>query len=255
MILLEKTDINCSSVRALLWGFLFVMIGCRESIQKTPIEVSLKHEVRLSKSDNPSNDPILVLLHGYGSNEKDLFTFVQYLPENLTLITPQAPIILYENQHAWYNINIDEGSSRYDFNEVKKAKTTILKFVQEVKSKYDLKSKKIFIGGFSQGAIMSLYLGLTEPEFIEGVIALSGHLYPEVKNEIDFKNMDELPSFFISHGRKDKVLAFSQAEAGVQYLESQNIEVDEFYYDTRHSISRDNLDDMRAWFNNQLKSD
>lgn len=258
MILREETRLFLRLLNFILWSSLLLTIGCREAKESTPIKlppvsVALNHEIRLSNSTNRSDDPILILLHGYGSNEKDLFSFSNFLPKNINVISPQAPIILQGNNFAWYDINRNEGELKYRFNEVKKAKNGLLQFMEEVKAKYNLNSDKVFIGGFSQGAIMSLYLGLTEPDKVKGVIALSGHLYPEVKNEIDFNKLDNLPSIFISHGRNDNVLSFKEAEIGVNFLESQNVNVDAFYYDSRHNISRENLNDMQSWLDGQVR--
>ena len=51
--------------------------------------------------------PLLVLLHGYGSNEADLFSFAAELPKSLHIVSLQAPHELGYNSYAWYNINFD----------------------------------------------------------------------------------------------------------------------------------------------------
>jgi len=237
----------------LLCLFVFSCLACKKTKVEAPIDVSLEYEIRLSKSADISNASVLLLLHGYGSHEKDLFSFSSFLDEDMTLIAVRAPITLQEGKYAWYNINIGQGNTKYAFEDVQKSKQHILKFIKQVKSKYNLRNQKVYLGGFSQGAIMSLYVGLTAPELIEGVVALSGHLYPEVQSEIDFSQAHKFPSIFLSHGRNDNVLSFEKAQEGVRFLESHNIAVDEYWYESKHNISKENILDMRTWLQSKMK--
>jgi len=229
------------------------MLACKESPPEKAKTVFLKHEIRHSNLDNSSTAPTLILIHGYGSNEKDLFSFSNVIDSSFNIITPRAPITLYEGQYTWYNLELEESTSKYKFENVQKAKHDILSFINEVKAKYNLDHDNLYIGGFSQGAILSLYLGLTEPEMFKGVVSLSGHLYSEVKDEIDFSQPNSFPNIFVSHGRKDVVLAFSKAEKDIQFLENNGLNIDEHWYNTSHSISRDNLNDMLDWLHESLK--
>ena len=56
-----------------------------------PKELSLVHLVRPSKEIN-AKTPLLIMLHGYGSNEEDLFSFAAELPENIFIISPEGTV-------------------------------------------------------------------------------------------------------------------------------------------------------------------
>ena len=235
--------------------FLILFLGsCKTSTPDLSTTVSLAYEMKTPK-ELSKDSPILILLHGYGSNKKDLFGFANKLNENLVVACPQAPITLQNNRYAWYNLNLNASKNRYQYEDVQLAKKEIVKFIQEIKKKYGLSKSKVFVGGFSQGAIMSLYLGLSEPELIDGVIALSGHLYPEVRKAIKHNpNLSDL-KIFMSHGKQDNVLSFEKAEEGYHYLNNHGIKVDQFWYDSKHQITSENFRDLRSWLDKQLEKD
>ncbi len=59
--------------------------------------------------------PLLIMVHGYGSNEKDLFSFSRALPDELTIISIRGDINILGAGYAWYDISIDfNGNKTYD---------------------------------------------------------------------------------------------------------------------------------------------
>lgn len=230
---------------------LFLSVSCKTSTPDPLTKVRLAYEIKTPKSPT-KNSPLLILLHGYGSNEKDLFGFADQLDDRLTVVCPRAPITLQTNRYAWYNLNLNSGETKYQFENVAKAKNEIVSFIKEIQQKHGLNNSKVIVGGFSQGAIMSSYIGLTEPEMIDGIIALSGHLYPEVRNQIKFNPALNDVAIFVSHGQQDNVLSFDQAKNGVDYLENRGLQVDEHYYQAKHQITSENFQSMKQWISNQI---
>ncbi len=227
-----------------VWLILFLvlisLLSCKQNEETKPKLYYEKHLV----SDKPNKNPTLILFHGYGSNEKDLLPLGKGLNENYNVISVRAPITLSEDKYAWYPLNLNPGKTKYQFEDVKSVKSEMVAFIKAIKQSLDLNGET-YIGGFSQGAIMSLYIGLTETDLVDGVIVLSGHLYDEMKSEIDFK--DKFPKIFLSHGYHDRVLDFGLLEKNVAYLEGNGIAIDQKYYDAAHSISQDNFEDLKAW--------
>ena len=70
------------------------------------MKLSLEYLIREPKVTLEKN-PVIVLLHGYGSNEADLFSFATELPENHYIISARAPYDMQYNSYAWYAINFD----------------------------------------------------------------------------------------------------------------------------------------------------
>jgi len=233
--------------------------SCKTNTQKVPVtneQVApptfiYHHEVRQPKvkSEHP---PVLILLHGYGSNEKDLFSFADHLDERLMVIAPRAPKTMGPNQYKWYSLNPSKTELRYDGAEVLQTSKDIMTFVDEVISNYNVDPQKVYIGGFSQGAILTLGTGLLNSEKIAGVVCLSGHLYGEFAEQIPLTQGLNGLSIFISHGRSDKVLTFPKMDRDAAYLKHKGIDVTARFYDSAHNISQENFRDMMAWLSKKL---
>ena len=73
---------------------------------------SLEYVVRQPKITT-ENPPLLILLHGYGSNEHDLFSFAEELPQELLIVSARAPYDMGNGGHAWYAINFDTSNEKF----------------------------------------------------------------------------------------------------------------------------------------------
>ena len=76
-------------------------------------------------------------MHGFGSNEGDLHSFANYLPEKYTVISIRAPYTLPTGGYAWYNINFDNDMNKFnDHNQAKNSIQINSKFLDEVFNKF-----------------------------------------------------------------------------------------------------------------------
>ena len=194
----------------LLTAFLFT--ACKQNpsrpeptqsvnqIQEIPS--SLNYRVR-KPSVASLAPPVLILLHRLGSNQNDLFSFASLLPKELLVICPQAPIMLSENKYSWYSLDRSSGGYKYNIDEVIKTTELLMRFINEVSNKYNIDKERIYIGGFSQGAITTLNTTLLHPSKIAGLVCLSGNLYPEMSELA--KPGNKLTRVFISHGEQDAI--------------------------------------------------
>ncbi len=140
----------------------------------TPAPLSLEHLIR--PNSIPSDKvPSVIMLHGYGSNEEDLFSFAAELPEELFIISLQAPYPLEPFGHAWYAINFEAPYGKWsDDEQAIASREKIVRFLDEACQAYQLDKENITLLGFSQGTVLSYAVALSYPEKIKQVIALSG---------------------------------------------------------------------------------
>ncbi len=125
--------------------------------------LSLKHIIR--KSSLTENAPLLILLHGYGSDENDLFSFAGELPEELFIISVRAPYPMQPSGNAWYAINFDAEKGKWSDNEQAiLSRDLIAKFIDEAIETYPVNKNNVSLLGFSQGSILSYAVALTYPE-------------------------------------------------------------------------------------------
>ncbi|MCV6630805.1 MAG: phospholipase, partial [Flavobacteriaceae bacterium] len=100
-------------------------------------DLSLFHLIRPSIIEE--NPPTLILLHGYGSNEEDLFSFASELPKELFVISVRAPYTLQPFGYAWYAIHFDAEDGKWsDDEQAIVSRDAIVKFIDEAQEAYGL---------------------------------------------------------------------------------------------------------------------
>ncbi|MDB0615289.1 alpha/beta hydrolase-fold protein [Tenacibaculum dicentrarchi] len=199
-----------------------------------------------------TNPPLLILLHGYGSNEEDLFSFAQELPENMLIISAQAPYTMGGNAFAWYAINFDAVKGKFsDLEQAATSVTKIADFIDEIKSKYNTNPDKTFILGFSQGAILSYALSFNYPNKVQHVIALSGYIDEKlIKNQQE--NTKITTDYYISHGTVDQVIPVDWARKAPVFLNANNLKNDYSEYPVGHGVAPQNFYNFQKWIENRL---
>jgi len=209
--------------------------------------MTLQHLVREPKTKLDKN-PLLLLLHGYGSNEEDLFSFANELPDEYFVISARAPYDLMYGSYAWYAINFDADENKFsDIAQAQKSRDIIANFIDELVVNYAVDKENITLVGFSQGAILSYAVGVSYPEKVKRIAAMSGYFNPEIAKENfqqnDFSNL----SIFASHGTVDQVVPFEWGQKAKQLLPDYNIKIDFHSYPIGHGISPQNFYDFKNW--------
>ena len=193
-------------------------------------------------------NPLLLLLHGYGSNEEDLFSFASELPNDSYVISVRAPYELQPYGHAWYAIHFDADENKFSDNvQAKQSVELIAGFIDEILKQYPIDAKNVTLIGFSQGAILSYATALTYPDKVAKVVALSGYFNQEIMPEvIDSKAISHL-KFFVSHGSVDQVIPVEWARKAKPALENLGLKVEYQEYPVGHGVAPQNFFDFKNW--------
>ena len=197
------------------------------------------------------NPPLLILLHGYGSNEQDLFSFSEELPDDFLIISAQAPLSMGFGAYAWYTINFDDVNGK--FSDLKQAKESIDKiavFIDEIKKKYNTNPDKTFLLGFSQGAILSYSLSFFHPNKVQNVIALSGYVNKDLLPENISKKITT--NYYCSHGSVDQVLPVAWARESKPFLDNLGFENVYSEYPVGHGVAPQNFYSFKSWIEERL---
>ena len=221
-------------------------------------EFSLFHHTALPKSANNPNSvdnqrpPLLILLHGYGANEDDLFSLAPFVDERFFIVCVRAPIRIGMGSYAWFRLGFTPEGILIDPAEVEAARQSLRQFVDEIIAAYHVDPKAVFLLGFSQGAMMSLDLTLREPSLIAGTVALSGRIMPSSSER--FAPPDELTGLplFIAHGTSDAVLPVGHGRASRDQLQDLPVSLTYREYEMGHEICEPELRDFTEWLTLQL---
>lgn len=183
-------------------------------------DLALQYLIR-SANTNSGKQRAIVLLHGVGSDEQDLFSLATLLPEGFIVISPRGPFMLGEGRYAWYQVDFSSGKPEINAGQEAQSRNTIKKFIAQVIEKYNL--DEVYLGGFSQGAIMSYSVGLTQPGLVTGVLSFSGRILEEIRPQVQQPDKLQNLKVFIAHGTQDGTLPVHYAREAKTFLSTLGI--------------------------------
>lgn len=166
--------------------------------------------------------PLIIFLHGYGSNAADLFELKTDLPTDAIIVSAQGPTTApgSKSGYQWFPVKFAGGDFDIDVREVDKSTGLIKDFVSAAISKFKTKPEKTILIGFSQGAVMTYEVGLRNPAALAGIVALGSRMSPLlIKDLRGGKKLGKL-KVFIGHGVADRTLLLSGAVEARKAIEA-----------------------------------
>lgn len=167
---------------------------------------------------------MVILLHGLGSNGRDLISLAPYWAENLpetVFLSPDAPFPCdmvppgYPDSYQWFSLQ--DRDPHKILEGVESAAPVLQGFIETQVDKYGVPAEKLVLCGFSQGTMMSLYTAPRLQEKIAGVLGYSGALVGE-------PGPHKIPVRLI-HGEADDVVPFAAYTGAKQMLGQSGFEV------------------------------
>jgi phospholipase/carboxylesterase len=203
-----------------------------------------------SPSERP---PLLVLLHGIGANEEDLLPLAPFLDPRFLVVSARAPHEAESMGHRWYAIDWAVTPPRGDPVEIAASRDLLGRFVEEAIAAYETDPSRVFLFGFSQGAIMSLALLLARPDLVRGVVAHSTRLArlpgpdptPEALSHVEV---------LLLHGAQDEVIPAAQGQKAHEVLAlllGARVTYREFEA-LGHGVSDESLAEAARWLTARL---
>lgn len=198
-------------------------------------------------ADARDGAPLLVLLHGRGSDETDLMGLVPHLPAGLVVVSPRAPFPGvpwgYGPGWAWYRFL---GRNRPEPASFEESQRALGDFLRELPGRLPVRPGALTLGGFSQGGTMSLAYALRNPGAVPAVLNLSGFLadHPSVAATPETVRGTRV---FWGHGTEDPSIPWVLGQEGRAVLTAAGAELEARDYPIGHTISLEELRDVAAW--------
>jgi phospholipase/carboxylesterase len=182
--------------------------------------------------------PLLVLLHGYGSHEGDLFGLSPRLPLGPVVASVRAPIA--ENGGwAWFSLVSGRGGNP-ESSVVDAAAGAVLEWLDT------LEYTSVSLLGFSQGAAVALQMMRLEPTRFEAIVALSGFV-ASGSSVGDTELETARPPVFWGRGTSDFVIPADAIARTEDWLPTHSTATVRIYEDLPHSVSPTELGDVSAF--------
>jgi len=241
-----KSNKNYLNLNTFLnFGILTLVTFLSLSFITCDIESETDLTYTILKGDNQQNKQLLILLHGMNSNTEIWNDFTKSVDNKTLMVAVEAPIKTEINSYRWYDIDVSKKPFKSDVNQMVKSTNRIKDLIVKLKIQHKIETGNIIIAGFSQGAILSLNLGLSHPELVSGIGIFSGML-PEKIEERMSKDIKDLP-VFLTHGSEDKGIDFSLAEKTNSFLKNKSANVKMTVEKSGHTISDKQFQDFINW--------
>ena len=196
--------------------------------------------------------PLLLLLHGIGSNEYDLDGLAPFLDKRFLIISVRATNTLGPGSYAWFEVDFTSQGPVINPQQEEASRKALISFLKEAITTYGADPKQVYLMGFSQGAIMSASIALTQPELVTGAVLMSGRILPEIRPLIaPGKELSGFP-FLVVHGTADMVLPITYGRASRELLSSLPVDLTYHEYPMGHEVNQESLSDVTTWLTEQL---
>lgn len=194
--------------------------------------------------------PAIFLLHGMGSHEDDLPQLVRDFQEQCHIFSLRGPITQHPG-YAFFTIQEVGQPDRAIFDKVLIA---LQRFILEAIEEYQIDPHKVFVLGFSQGAVLAQSLAFVMGNLVTGIVALSGYTPKFVTEEYAIRSVEHLHAF-ISHGDYDYVIPSQWGMESKEIFEQFGATVTFKQYPDGHGVTPDNLRDLLAFLSQQLQEE
>ncbi len=197
-----------------------------------------------------SGNPLLILLHGRGTDENDLLGLASYLDERLHIVSARAPFqFQWGPGYAWYDI---EEVGKPDVEKFPRSRDLIVNLIDSLRQKKAGIGKRTFLLGFSMGAVMAYAVALSHPEKVNGVIVHSGYIAEGDNTGYRWEEAKSV-EFFIAHGKADPVIPVQFGQRADELMKQHAMNYTYKEYPFAHQISEESLHAFSGWLKQRIE--
>jgi phospholipase/carboxylesterase len=159
---------------------------------------------------------------------------------------------LGRDSFAWFEVNFTSQGPVINPEEAEASRNTLIAFIDEVVKAYGADAQRVYLMGFSQGAIMSASVALSRPDLVAGAVLMSGRILPQIEPLVAApEKLKGLPMLVV-HGTADATLPISNGRASQKTLSALPVDLLYREYPMGHEVSRESLSDVTAWLRGRL---
>lgn len=196
-------------------------------------------------SSSPEDDSlslgVIFLLHGFGANMRDLVDIAPMInKKDFIYIFPNAPFEINSgfNQKAYSWFDFD------NLNEIKESEKILENTIEESLGLFNIDKDKIYLGGFSQGGMMTMHADIIHQNLFSGLLILSSTIISQIDLNID---LSINPRVFLAHGVNDSIISINQGQETHRKLISKGLNVEYHEYEMGHQIIEKEIIDIKSW--------
>ncbi|WP_347754579.1 alpha/beta fold hydrolase [Agrococcus sp. ProA11] len=182
---------------------------------------------------------LLVVMHGLGSHEGDLFGLAPHLPASLTIASLRAPIP-YGGGFAWFDFSAVDSEDQALIDE---AATAVLGWLDRLDGPY----RRVHLLGFSQGGAMAVQLARLAPERFASITHLASFVHAgDAPGDAALAARRPRIPLLTTIGTLDDIIQPDKIARSTPWLDA-HFDVERRTYERPHTIIAEELDDVVAF--------
>ncbi len=190
---------------------------------------------------------LLVLMHGVGSNEEDLFGLAPFVPAHFHVLSLRAPYAMGQGAYGWFEFAITPQGRVINEAQEAASRQTVAQALSSAAQQLGIPTERVVVGGFSQGGIMALSLLLTQPQLMQAAMVLHSRLLNQVLSLVAPSETLQGKQLWVSHGTRDQVIPLASAHAIRALVETLPMALRYAEYPSAHEIIQQELAEAMAW--------
>lgn len=215
--------------------------------------MDFQYRFRPPATPDGQRPPLLVLLHGKGANEDDLFPLADNFDPRFAVISIRAPHEMAPGYYRWYErFDGPEGKSIFDEKEILASRVFLIQSIKDAVMATGADPQRVFVLGFSQGGAMALALALTAPQLLRGVVSMAGRLLPAIAPLAAEREALAHLTLLIQHGEEDGIVPHRESANASQLMAELAVRLGFKLYKAGHTVTPGMLRDAREFLSIQL---
>ena len=209
----------------------------------------------------PQPRSAIILLHGLGADGNDFAPLAREMDLAAAgpVLFPHAPVmpVTINNGYrmrAWYDILGTEAARREDEAGLRSSMAAVEALLAREKER-GIPASRVVLAGFSQGCAMALLTGVRHRERLAGIVGLSGYLPLAASTAAERSDTNALTPIFMAHGTHDNVVVPARGRDSCALLQGLGYDVSWHEYPMAHSVSLEEIADLKAWLLKVLAQD
>jgi phospholipase/carboxylesterase len=214
--------------------------------------MNFQYLLRAPLETSDQRPPLLILLHGKGANEEDLFDLAPHFDPQFAVMSIRAPHEMLPGYYRWYERFDTPQGSMFDEAEVLASRVFLIQAIKDAVMATGADPQRVFVLGFSQGGAMALAMALTAPQLLRGVVSMAGRLLPAIAPFAKEPEALAHLTVLLQHGSQDEVVPSTESAVACNLFAEMRVKQALKEYPVGHTVTPGMLKDAKEFLATQL---